>query len=90
MAVAEPRLGRVLPSPPLCRQATHEDFANKLYGAPSVSDSKRFSKPKLSRTDFTIDHYAGERRVQWVFGWYCAVVPRDSCRVVEQLFQQLL
>lgn len=42
-----------------CRQATHEDFANKLYGAPSVSDSKRFSKPKLSRTDFTIDHYAG-------------------------------
>ena len=43
-----------------CRQATHEDFANKLYGAPSVSNSKRFSKPKLSRTDFTIDHYAGE------------------------------
>jgi myosin-5 len=44
-----------------CRfpKATHEDFANKLYGAPSVSDSKRFSKPKLSRTDFTIDHYAG-------------------------------
>ncbi len=41
-------------------QATHEDFANKLYGAPSVSNSKRFSKPKLSRTDFTIDHYAGE------------------------------
>ena len=40
-------------------QATHEDFANKLYGAPSVKDSKRFSKPKLSRTDFTIDHYAG-------------------------------
>lgn len=40
-------------------QATHEDYANKLYGAPSVADSKRFSKPKLSRTDFTIDHYAG-------------------------------
>ena len=40
-------------------QATHEDFANKLYGAPSVVDSVRFSKPKLSRTDFTIEHYAG-------------------------------
>jgi hypothetical protein len=44
-------------------QATHEDFATKLYGAPSVADSRRFSKPKLSRTDFTIDHYAGKRRL---------------------------
>ncbi|KAL4445379.1 hypothetical protein ABPG77_011204 [Micractinium sp. CCAP 211/92] len=44
-----------------CRfpKASHEDFANKLYAAPSVKDSKRFSKPKLSRTDFTIEHYAG-------------------------------
>ena len=40
-------------------QATHEDYANKLYATPSVSSSKRFSKPKLSRTDFTVDHYAG-------------------------------
>ena len=40
-------------------QATFEDFSNKLYSAPSVNDSKRFSKPKLSRSDFTIDHYAG-------------------------------
>lgn len=35
------------------------DLANKMYGTPSVSQSKRFSKPKLSQTDFTIEHYAG-------------------------------
>ena len=27
-------------------QASHEDLANKLYTAPSVSESRRFSKPK--------------------------------------------
>ena len=54
------------PSPP---QATHEDFANKLYGAPSVSSSARFSKPKLSRTDFTINHYAGGWAVAGLGGW---------------------
>ena len=45
-----------------CRfpKASHEDLAQKLYSAPSIAGSKRFSKPKLSRTDFTIGHYAGE------------------------------
>ncbi|GAB4821968.1 hypothetical protein N2152v2_009014 [Parachlorella kessleri] len=44
-----------------CRfpKATYEDLAQKLYSAPTVKDSSRFSKPKLSRTDFTIEHYAG-------------------------------
>eukprot|EP00887_Chlorella_sp_A99_P001914 scaffold18.g1914.t1 len=44
-----------------CRfpKATHEELATKLYNAPSVSGSARFSKPKLSRTDFTLEHYAG-------------------------------
>ncbi|KAK9809830.1 hypothetical protein WJX72_000004 [[Myrmecia] bisecta] len=44
-----------------CRfpRATYEDFANKLYGTPEVAKSGRFSKPKLSRTGFTIEHYAG-------------------------------
>ena len=46
--------------PPAHAQASHEDLAQKLYSAPSVRDSVRFSKPKLSRTDFTIEHYAGE------------------------------
>ena len=37
---------------------THEQLAQKLYGA--LKDSPRFSKPKTSTTAFTLSHYAGE------------------------------
>ena len=37
---------------------THEQFAQKLYGA--LKDETRFKKPKRSTTAFTLDHYAGE------------------------------
>ena len=40
-------------------QATHVDFANRLYAAPDVVKSPRFAKPKLDPTGFTIQHYAG-------------------------------
>ncbi|KAJ3695455.1 hypothetical protein LUZ60_000832 [Juncus effusus] len=39
-------------------KSTHETFSNKLYQ--TFKAHKRFVKPKLSRTDFTICHYAGE------------------------------
>ncbi|KAI4350068.1 hypothetical protein L6164_010593 [Bauhinia variegata] len=39
-------------------KSTHETFSNKLYQ--TFKSHKRFIKPKLSRTDFTIAHYAGE------------------------------
>ncbi|XP_020698771.1 myosin-17 isoform X2 [Dendrobium catenatum] len=39
-------------------RSTHETFAQKLYQ--TFKNNKRFLKPKLSRTDFTICHYAGE------------------------------
>jgi myosin-5 len=39
-------------------RATHETFAEKMYQ--TFKDHKHFSKPKLSRTDFTICHYAGD------------------------------
>lgn len=39
-------------------KSTHETFAQKLYQ--TFKNNKRFMKPKLSRTDFTICHYAGE------------------------------
>lgn len=45
-------------------QATTADYANKLYTTPTVANSSRFSKPKLSQTAFTIDHYAGEVHLQ--------------------------
>ncbi|KAK3134970.1 hypothetical protein QOZ80_5BG0413040 [Eleusine coracana subsp. coracana] len=39
-------------------KCTHESFSQKLYE--KFRNNKRFSKPKLSRTSFTIQHYAGE------------------------------
>ncbi|KAK4273572.1 hypothetical protein QN277_021949 [Acacia crassicarpa] len=39
-------------------KSTHETFANKLYQ--TFKNHKRFVKPKLSRSDFAIAHYAGE------------------------------
>ncbi|WOK95773.1 myosin-17 isoform X2 [Canna indica] len=39
-------------------KSTHETFAQKLYT--TFKSNKRFVKPKLSRTDFTICHYAGQ------------------------------
>ncbi|XP_042488470.1 myosin-17-like [Macadamia integrifolia] len=39
-------------------KSTHETFAQKLYT--TFKSNKRFIKPKLSRTDFTISHYAGD------------------------------
>ena len=39
-------------------RSTNETFAQKLYQ--TFKEHKRFSKPKLARTDFTICHYAGD------------------------------
>ncbi|KAK2986359.1 hypothetical protein RJ640_026623 [Escallonia rubra] len=38
--------------------STNETFAQKLYQ--TFKNHKRFTKPKLSRSDFTICHYAGD------------------------------
>lgn len=40
-------------------QATYEDFATRMYQTDEVSKSSRFTKPKLARAGFTIEHYAG-------------------------------
>ena len=44
-----------------CRfpKSTHADFAQKLYSAQNIAETSRFSKPRLSQTDFNVDHYAG-------------------------------
>jgi len=39
-------------------RSTHETFAQKLYQ--TYKNHKRFTKPKLARSDFTICHYAGD------------------------------
>ncbi|XAR53570.1 Myosin ATPase [Bertholletia excelsa] len=43
-------------------KSTHETFSNKL--CQTFKTHKRFVKPKLSRTDFIISHYAGEVQYQ--------------------------
>ncbi|KAK3036849.1 hypothetical protein RJ639_031467, partial [Escallonia herrerae] len=43
-------------------KSTHETFSQKLYQ--TFKAHKRFVKPKLSRTDFAIAHYAGEVQYQ--------------------------
>ncbi|XP_044503140.1 myosin-11-like isoform X2 [Mangifera indica] len=43
-------------------KSTHETFAQKLYQ--TFKDHNRFIKPKLTRSDFTIVHYAGEVQYQ--------------------------
>jgi hypothetical protein len=44
-------------------KCTHESFCQKLYE--KFKNNKRFSKPKLSRTAFTIQHYAGDVSICW-------------------------
>jgi hypothetical protein len=39
-------------------KTTHETFSQKLYQ--TFKDHRHFIKPKLTRSDFTIVHYAGE------------------------------
>lgn len=51
-------------------RSTHKSFAEKLYQ--TFSDHKRFKRPKLSQSDFTIRHYAGD---------VCTSVHRTSFRV---------
>lgn len=48
-------------------RSTHETFAQKLYQ--TFKSNKRFIKPKLSRTDFTILHYAGRLPTRLIYFW---------------------
>ncbi|KAK4741814.1 hypothetical protein SAY87_025402 [Trapa incisa] len=43
-------------------RSTHETFCDKIYQ--SFKSHKRFIRPKLSRTEFIISHYAGEVQYQ--------------------------
>lgn len=55
-------------------KSTHDTFSQKLYQ--TFKDNKRFIKPKLTRSDFTIVHYAGEVGLVIVF---CSEMHRLYC-----------
>ncbi|KAK1260558.1 hypothetical protein QJS04_geneDACA002230 [Acorus gramineus] len=78
-------------------RSTHETFAQKLYQ--TYKNHKRFSKPKLARTDFTICHYAGDVTYQtelfldknkdYVIAEHQALLNASTCCFVSGLFPPL-
>ncbi|XP_042377682.1 myosin-17-like [Zingiber officinale] len=78
-------------------KSTHETFAQKLYH--TFKSNQRFAKPKLSRTDFTICHYAGEVTYQanhfldknkdYVVSEHQDLLNASSCPFVSGLFPPL-
>ncbi|KAL6214452.1 hypothetical protein ACLB2K_013886 [Fragaria x ananassa] len=79
-------------------RSTHETFAQRLYQ--TFKNHQRFSKPKLSRTDFTIGHYAGDVTYQtelfldknkdYVVAEHQALLCASTCSFVSGLFSSLL
>ncbi|KAL8104813.1 myosin-6-like [Apium graveolens] len=78
-------------------KSTNETFAQKLYQ--TFSNHKRFGKPKLSQTDFTIYHYAGDVTYQtdyfldknkdYVIGEHQSLLSDSKCPFVSGLFPPL-
>ncbi|CAO2841966.1 unnamed protein product [Amaranthus hypochondriacus] len=78
-------------------KSTHETFAQKLYQ--TFAKHKRFVKPKLSRTSFTICHYAGEVMYQadqfldknkdYVIAEHQDLLQASKCSFVAGLFPPL-
>ncbi|XP_042446655.1 myosin-12-like [Zingiber officinale] len=75
-------------------KSTHETFAQKLYQ--TFKNHKRFSKPKLARTAFTVNHYAGDVTYQaelfldknkdLVVAEHQALLDASKCPFVANLF----
>ncbi|KAI8021872.1 Myosin-12 [Camellia lanceoleosa] len=78
-------------------KSTHETFAQKMYQ--TYKTHKRFSKPKLAQTDFTINHYAGDVTYQadqfldknkdYVVAEHQALLDASKCTFVANLFPPL-
>lgn len=67
-------------------KSTHETFAQKLYQ--TFKNNKRFIKPKLSRTSFTISHYAGEVNII-VVNLVHKVFNFEECKGIHDFFPQV-
>ncbi|XP_073292332.1 myosin-6-like [Primulina huaijiensis] len=75
-------------------RSTHETFSQKLYQ--TFKNHKRFSKPKLARSDFTISHYAGDVTYQtelfldknkdYVIAEHQALLSASKCSFASGLF----
>jgi myosin-5 len=75
-------------------KSTNETFATKLFQ--QYRNHKRLSKPKLGRTDFTINHYAGDVTYQtelfldknkdYVVAEHQSLLGSSTCPFVASLF----
>ncbi|KAL0437382.1 UNVERIFIED_CONTAM: Myosin-9 [Sesamum radiatum] len=91
------RPGRVMLVCLMFPKSTHETFSEKLYQ--TFKSHKRFIKPKLSRTEFTIAHYAGEVQYQsdqfldknkdYVVAEHQDLLTASTCPFVAALFPPL-
>ncbi|KAL0390935.1 UNVERIFIED_CONTAM: Myosin-11 [Sesamum calycinum] len=91
------RPGRVMLVCLMFPKSTHETFSEKLYQ--TFKSHKRFIKPKLSRTEFTIAHYAGEVQYQsdqfldknkdYVVAEHQDLLTASKCPFVAALFPPL-
>ncbi|KAJ4955072.1 hypothetical protein NE237_011855 [Protea cynaroides] len=78
-------------------RSTHETFVQKLYQ--TFKNHKRFSKPKLTKSDFTICHYAGDVTYQtelfldknkdYVVAEHQSLLGASKCSFVAGLFPLL-
>ncbi|CAN8312392.1 unnamed protein product [Cochlearia groenlandica] len=78
-------------------KSTHETFSQKLFQ--TFKKHERFAKPKLSRTDFTISHYAGQVTYQsnhfidknkdYIVAEHQALFAASNCSFVAGLFHAL-
>ncbi|CAN0886361.1 XI-E [Linum grandiflorum] len=81
----------------LVPKSTHETFAQKLYQ--TFKDHKRFVKPKLARSEFTIVHYAGEvlyqseqfldKNKDYVVPEHQNLLSASECSFMQRLFPSL-
>uniref|UniRef100_K4AKJ0 Uncharacterized protein n=1 Tax=Setaria italica TaxID=4555 RepID=K4AKJ0_SETIT len=78
----------------MLRNSTHETFAEKLYQ--KFKDNPHFSKPKFSRSDFTIHHYAGnvtyqtdhflDKNIDYAVNEHQVLLNASKCSFVSSLF----
>jgi myosin-5 len=78
-------------------KSTHETFAQKMYQ--TYKGHKRFSKPKLAQTAFTVNHYAGDvtysaeqfldKNKDYVVAEHQALLDASKCSFVANLFPPL-
>ncbi|KAL6611360.1 hypothetical protein ACP70R_039288 [Stipagrostis hirtigluma subsp. patula] len=78
----------------MLRNSTHETFAEKLYQ--KFKDNPHFSRPKFSRSDFTVHHYAGHvtyqtdlflaKNIDYAVNEHQDLLHASRCSFVSSLF----